>query len=96
MPSWLPNRFTNAPNAAVFTTVPSKTSPTFASRVRAEMRSCTRFAASASALKMRTVPSSSMVICAPIASSSRICLPPGPMTVPIFSELMRIVRMRGA
>ena len=46
---------------------------------------------------MKTVPSSSTSICAPVRSwMLRMVLPPGPMSLPIFSGSILTVMMRGA
>ena len=98
-PSRPGTRFTKAPKVVVFTTRPSYVSPTRTGRGFA-ISSIIRAASSApspSVEPMNTVPSSSMLMSAPvIAMISLIFLPLGPITSPILSTGILIVRIRGA
>ena len=98
-PSRPGTRLTNAPNVVVLTTVPVKCSPTLIGRGLA-ISSMIRAASSAppaSRAPTNTVPSSWMSMSAPVrATISLIFLPLGPITSPILSTGILIVRIRGA
>ena len=77
--------------------MPVKTSPTSISLVIDGMRFLTPSAASWSGAQMKIVPSSWMSMSAPNSSvMPRMVSPPLPITSPIWSGLIWIVKMRGA